>query len=155
MISAGKMMDRAACPVRHKKLKEKGIIPKGTDKEATRCESESDGWVCGYGSFPSASRNIAVPGCFMLMKNSGNEAERMRSETSYYQGIADYIVTDSEADDCGLFGESRRQSEMTLITGCRNNETESQERQKMSWFTEKHKSLYRERSCTVGRCRAR
>ncbi len=149
MISADKMMNKASDPVRHKKLKEKGIIPKGVDKEATWCESESDGWVYGYGSFSSASHNIIVPGCFMLMKNSGNEAERMWFETSYYQGIAYYIVTDSEADGYGLFGELRRQSKMTLITECRNNKTESGERQKMSWFMEKHKSLYRERSYTV------
>ena len=58
-------------------------------------------------------------------------------------------MTGSEADGCGLFGELRRRSKMTLITECRNNKTESGERQNMSWFTEKHKSLYRERSCTA------
>jgi hypothetical protein len=143
------MMNKATGPVWHKKLKEKGIIPKGVDKEATWCKSESDGWVYGYGSFSLASHNIAVPGCFMLMRNSGNEAKRMWFETSYYQGIADYIVMDLKADDYGLFRELRRQSKMTLITKCRNNKIKSEERQKMSWFMEKHKSLYRERSYTV------
>lgn len=146
------MMNRAGGPVWHKNRKDKGIIPKGLrgiGKEAARCESESDGRIYGYGSFSLSSHNVVVLGCFMRMKNSGHEAKRMWFETSYYQGIAEYIVMDSEADDYGLFGELRRQSKMTLITECRNNMIKTQERRKMSVFMEKHKKMYRERSHTV------
>lgn len=152
VISADKMMNKAAGPVWHHKWKEKGIIPKGLrgiDKEATWCRSESDGWVYGYGSFSLASHGIAVLGCFMLMKNSGNEAKRMWFETSYYQGVADYIVMDSKADHYGLFRELKRQSRMTLITKCRKNMIKTEERIKMSEFMEKHRRMYRERSYTV------
>jgi hypothetical protein len=149
VISADKMMNRAEGPVWHKRMKEKGIIPKGTDKEAAWCRSAGDGWVYGYGSFSPASHGVAVPGCFMLMKNSGHEAERMRSETSYHQDVADYTVTDSEADRYGLFRELRRQSGMASVTECRKNKTETEEREKMSLFTDRHKKLYAERSYTA------
>lgn len=143
------MMNKAKGPVWHKRMKEKGIIPKGTDKEATWCRSASDGWVYGYGSFSLASHGVVVLGCFMLMKNSGHEAKRMWFETSYYQDVADYIVMDSKADHYGLFRELRRQSGMVLVTKCRKNKIKTEEREKMSLFMDKHKKLYAERSYTV------
>lgn len=152
MISADKMMNKASGPVWHKKWKEKGIIPKGlrgVDREATWCKSESDGWVYGHGSFSLSSHGVAVLGCFMWMKNSGNEAKRMWFETSYYQSVIDYIVMDSKADHYGLFRELKRQSKITLVTKCRKGKTKSEERQKMSEFMEKHKNLYKERSYKV------
>lgn len=106
-------MNRSKCPVWHKKLKEKGIIPKrlrGVGKEAAWCKSESDGRIYGHGSFSLVSHRVKVSGLFYTdERRRGNEAERMRTETSHYKGRADHTVTDSEADDYALFRELKRQ----------------------------------------------
>ena len=68
-----------------------------TDKEAARGGSQADGRVHGYGGFSSASHRIAVPGCSVPIKNSRNGAGTMRFETGHYEGLTDYVVTDSGA----------------------------------------------------------
>lgn len=118
-----------------------------TDKEAARGGSQADGRVHGYGGFSSASHRIAVPGCSVPIKNSRNGAGTMRFETGHYEGLTDYVVTDSGADDHALFRELKRQSETTLIAGCGRDMTGSPERHHMFQVTEQpeHKQLYQQR----------
>jgi hypothetical protein len=54
VVSGDKMMINAEGPVRHKKHKEKGIIPnglRGLDQQAAWCKSGTDKWVYGHGTF--------------------------------------------------------------------------------------------------------
>jgi hypothetical protein len=106
VISADKMMNRAKCPIRHKKQKDQGIVPKRLrvlDKEATWCKSHADGWVYGYGSFSLTSHRHPVLGCLMWMPNSGNEDKQMWHETANLKGFMDYVEIDSKADSYPLF----------------------------------------------------
>jgi hypothetical protein len=54
---------------------------RGIDKQAAWCKSMADGWVYGHGSFSLTSHKHPVLGCFLWMRNSANEAKRMRLET--------------------------------------------------------------------------
>jgi len=147
-------MNQAKGPIWHKKQKDKGIIPKGlrgVDKEATWCKSHADGWVYGHGSFSMTSHRNPVLGCFIWMKNSGNEAKRMWHETFNLKGIVDFVSMDSKADSYPLFREFRRQRSMTLVTSSRRNQNKNKNRIEMHRLmkTPKLKQIYKERSCRV------
>lgn len=147
-------MNHAKGPVWHKKQKEKGIIPeglRGLDKEATWGKSNTDGWVYGHGSFSLTSHKVPFLGCFIWMKNSGNEAKRMWLEVSRHKGIIKYAAMDSKADDYALFTELRRQQKMNLVTSCRPNMLTSSHRKKMHKFMmrPKHRQIYKERAYKV------
>jgi len=148
------MMNQAKGPIWHKKQKDKGIIPKGlrgVDKEATWCKSHADGWVYGHGSFSMTSHRNPVLGCFIWMKNSGNEAKRMWHETFNLKGIVDFVSMDSKADSYPLFREFRRQRSMTLVTSSRRKQNKNKNRIEMHRLmkTPKLKQIYKERSCRV------
>ena len=148
------MMVKAKGPVWHKKHKDKGIIPeglRGLDKEATWCKSNADGWVYGHGTFSMVSYQTPVLGCFIWMRNSSNEAKRMWCETSDYNGLIDFVVMDSKADDYALFREFKRQRKMTLLTYCRKNMDKSPERKYMIEVMKlhEHRKLRKRRSHTV------
>lgn len=145
VISADKMMTKAKGPIWHKKHKEKGIIPKwlrGIDRTTTWCKSNADGWVYGHGSFTLTSHKHPILGCFLWMRNSGNEAKRLWFETFHIKKHVDYVAMDSKADDYDLFRELKRQRKMNLITCCRQNMDKTPDRKKMIKFI-KNRSIKR------------
>lgn len=147
-------MVKAKGPVWHKKQKEKGIIPEGLtglDQEATWCKSRADGWVYGHGTFSFVSHDIPILGCFVWMKNSGNEAKRMWWEAGYHADVLEAAVMDSKADDVDLFREFKRQHKMNLVTVCRRKMNKTPERRAMirAMKSKKHRRSLRERSHTV------
>lgn len=96
------MMIKAKGPVWHKKQKDQGIVPKGLrglDKDATWGKSRADGWVYGHGTFSLTPHGIPIVGIFQWMRNSANEAKRMKDEIIKYAGIIKKVFMDSKADD--------------------------------------------------------
>ena len=147
-------MVKAKGPVWHKKQKDKGIIPEGLtglDQQATWSKSRADGWVHGHGTFSFVSHEIPVLGCFVWMKNSGNEAKRMWWEAGYHSNVLEAAVMDSKADDVDLFREFKKQHEMDLVTVCRRKMNKTPERRAMirAMKSKKHQRYLRERSHTV------
>jgi hypothetical protein len=148
------MMIKAKGPVWHKKDKEKGVIPdglRGLDQRATWCKSGTGKWVYGHGTFSLTSNENPVPGCFMHMRNSADEAKRLWLKTYYIKDQIDYLVMDSKADDYDLFREFKRQRKVDLLTCGRKNMDKSPNRKKMFDFMQilEHKKIYRERSYKV------
>lgn len=154
MISADKMMVRAAGPVWHRKQQKQGIIPKGLrglDTDATWSYSRSDGWVYGHGTFCLIACGSRMLGAFKWMRNSGNEAKRMWMETGKLKGLVTTVLMDSKADDQDLFFELQRQRGLLLLTTTRLGTDKSPSRQRMIKVLKKrvNKQLYKQRSYTV------
>jgi len=87
----------------------------------------------------------------LYMRNSKDEAEKLRNETYHHKNTADYVVMDSEVADCDLCRKLKRQGNILLITRCRKNMNKSPERRKMIEIMEQsaHKVLFRQRGFTV------
>lgn len=75
----------------------------------------------------------------MWMPNSGNEANRMWSETANLKGCVDYIAMDSKADSYSLFREFKRQRLMTLVTRSRRKHNKTANRISMHRLMFKYK----------------
>jgi len=147
-------MIKAKGPVWHQKQKQKGEIPHGLtgiDKEATWSKSKADGWVYGHGSFSIVSHQECILGCFLWLPNSGNEAKKMYQEAGYYQGLLDYLVMDSKADDQRLFRNLKEQYNIRLVTSCckKENKTEGRRQMIAAMSSKKCQRYYKERSQTV------
>ena len=85
------------------------------------------------------------------MKNSSNEAKRLRLEASHYKGLIDYVAMDSKAHDYDLYCEFKRQSQIKLVTLCRQNMDKTEKRRQTIADTHqpRHKQIYKERGYRV------
>jgi hypothetical protein len=138
----------------HKKQKDQGIVPKGLrglDKDATWGKSRADGWVYGHGTFSLTPHGIPIVGIFQWMRNSANEAKRMKDEIIKYAGIIKKVFMDSKADDQKLYFSLKKDHKIRLITSPRKGMDKSPERKKMikEMCTKRNMEDYKERSVTV------
>ena len=90
-------------------------------------------------------------GRFVWMKNSANEAKRLRFECAPYKGLLDYVSMDSKADDCDLYRELGRQRKTKLVTCCREHMNKTDKRRQMiaDMHQQRHKQIYKERGYRV------
>ena len=148
------MMIRSKGPVWHKKQKDQGIIPKGLrgiDKQATWGKSRTIGWLYGHGTFCLTTLKTPIVGIFQWMKNSGNEAKRMKQEIVKYAGIIKKVLMDSKADDQKLYFNLKKEHNIQLITIPRKGMDKSPSRKKMikEMLTKRNIKDFKKRSTTV------
>lgn len=146
-------MVKARGPVWHKKQKEAGIIPdrlRGLDQEATWSFSMADRWVYGHGTFCITTHDVPVVGIFQWMKNSANEAKRMRQAIWSYRPDLKFVCMDSKADDQKLYFDLKK-SDTQLLTSPRRGMNKSVGRRQMIKELKKksNRQEYRKRSITV------
>jgi hypothetical protein len=153
-VSADKMMVRSKGPVWHKKQKEQGIVPeglRGLDKEATWSFSMADRWIYGHGTFCITTHEIPVVGAFQWMRNSANEAKRMRQHLWRLTNELSYACMDSKADDQKLYFDLKNKKQIQLLTTTRRgmNKTAGRKRMIKELKAKKFRRIYKHRSTTV------
>lgn len=146
-------MVKARGPVWHQKQKEAGIIPerlRGLDKEATWSFSMADRWVYGHGTFCITTHDAPVVCAFKWMRNSANEAKRMRQEIWSYRRDLKFACMDSKADDQGLYFDLKK-SGCQLLTNPRKGFDKTPGRKQMIQELKKPRNRreYKKRSITV------
>jgi hypothetical protein len=136
------------------KPRAQGVVPeglRGVDREATRGNSHSDGWVYGPGSCCVVSHDPGVLGALKSSRNRANAATRRWLATGDLRGVVTPGVRDGNAEDQALCAELQRQRRMTVWPTPRRPSHQTAARQRLLHLRNRpsHRQRRRPRGQTI------